>query len=71
MKAHKVKKKVSSNGGLLLEALPFEEGELVEVIVLASERAEKPMKPLSLKGSVLEYREPFEPVAEQDWEALG
>ena len=71
MKAYKVKKQVSSNGGLLLEALPFEEGELVEVIVLASEREEKPMKPPSLKGSVIEYIDPFEPVAEQDWEALG
>jgi hypothetical protein len=71
MKAYKVKKKVSSNGGLLLEALPFGEGELVEVIILATKREEKPIKPLSLKGSVMEYTDPIEPVAEQDWEALG
>lgn len=68
MKAYKVKKKVSS-GGLLLEALPFEEGELVEVIVLASGEVE-PIKPISLKGSVIEYIDPLEPVAEQDWDVL-
>jgi hypothetical protein len=71
MKAYRIKKKVSSHGGLLLEALPFEEGEMVEVIVLAPDPEEQQPGAVSLKGQVIEYIDPFEPVAEQDWEVLG
>jgi len=73
MKAYRTVKKISSRGGLLLEALPFEEGETVEVIVLAPAPEEQPSKasPVSLKGKILEYIDPFEPVSDQDWEVLG
>lgn len=37
MRAYRVEKRVTANGALQLEALPFSEGELVEVIVLARE----------------------------------
>ena len=70
MRAYRVEKKISPNGALQLDALPFHEGELVEVIVLA--REEKPAQAAgsSLKGTVIEYINPTEPVAEEDWEAL-
>jgi hypothetical protein len=58
---------VDADGTLTLQNLPFA-GEKVEVIVVAESRPE----PLfgSLRGSVLRYDRPTEPVAEQDWDAL-
>jgi hypothetical protein len=55
---------------LLLDALPFQEGELVEIIILAPE--EQAIEPASfpVRGKVLEYVDPTEPVAQDDWEAL-
>ena len=70
MNAYRVEKKVAANGILQLDALPFQEGELVEVIILT--REEKTRKPVStsLRGKVIEYINPTEPVAENDWEVL-
>lgn len=34
MKAYRLEKKVGANGALQLDALPFREGETVEIIVL-------------------------------------
>lgn len=38
MEAYRVEKRVATNGVLHLNALPFREGELVEVIVLRRKR---------------------------------
>lgn len=71
MRAFRVKKKVSDQGAIQLNALPFAAGETVEIIVLGSSEeasggsASKIIP--SLKGSVLEYVDPTEPVAEDDW----
>ena len=53
-----------------LNALPFRKGELVEVIVLG--RKEKMSKPVlsPLRGKVIEYIAPTEPIAQDDWELL-
>ena len=74
MQAYRVKKKVSEHGKIQLEALPFAKGEIVEIIVLATSEVEKPeddaiikSTPRSLKGSVLEYAKPTEPVAQDEW----
>ncbi len=70
MKAYRVEKKVVGNGGLHLNGLPFREGELVEVIILSREE-EKSRNPTSpLRGKVIQYIDPTEPVAQNDWEAL-
>ena len=70
MKAYRVEKKVAANGILQLDALPFQEGELVEVIILAREAKTRKSTPTSLRGKVIEYTHPTEPVAENDWEVL-
>ena len=66
MLAYRVEKRVATNGVLHLEALPFREGELVEVIVLACEEEEHQSSSLSLRGTVLEYIDPTERVAQDD-----
>lgn len=70
MEAYRIEKKVAANGVLNLEALPFSEGELVEVIVLRREERRRKSSSLSLRGKVIEYIAPTEPVAQGDWEAL-
>jgi len=70
MEAYRPEKKVAANGALQLDALPFREGESVEVIVLPTEdRSAQPAAP-SLRGSVIKYVAPTEPVAQDDWGAL-
>ncbi|MCP5097966.1 MAG: hypothetical protein GY943_20655 [Chloroflexi bacterium] len=77
MKAYRIKKKVSHQGKIQLDALPFAVGEVVEIIVLESveQDIENNTEDIStgsiasLKGSVLEYLNPTEPVAQDDWTA--
>ena len=70
MKAYRVQKKIAANGELKLNALPFQEGDEVEVIILSHETVSHPGTPSPLRGKVIEYLEPAEPVAEEDWELL-
>lgn len=70
MEAYRIEKRVAANGVLHLDALPFREGELVEVIVLPREDRKLKSRSLSLRGKVIEYIAPTEPVAQDDWKAL-
>lgn len=75
MRAYRIKKMVSDQGKIQLEALPFPSGEIVDVIVLTSAEQEPDTlptekswrTPTALKGSVLDYIDPIEPVAQNDW----
>lgn len=70
MKAYRTEQRVTPNGVIHLNALPFAEGELVEIIVLQrSKDRESPGKRVSLAGSVKKYINPTEPVAADTWEA--
>jgi len=70
MEAYRIEKRIAANGVLYLDALPFREGELVEVIVLPREDKKPGIHSLSLRGKVIRYIAPTEPVAQNDWEAL-
>jgi hypothetical protein len=70
MRAYSVEKVVSENGTVHLEAVPFPPGSLVEIIVLARSSTTDAVPMEGLKGSVLVYERPFDPVAEGDWDAL-
>ena len=70
MKAYRIEKKIAAKGELKLNALPFEEGEEVEVIILSREVAYHSVDPSPQRGKVIEYLNPTEPVAEEDWELL-
>ena len=71
MEAYQTKKRVAANGVLHLSALPFQEGELVEVIVLGRKGKARRSTSLSLRGKVIEYINPTEPVAKDEWEILS
>ncbi len=71
MEAVRIEAKVQSNGRVVLNDLPFEEGRDVEIIVLETHRKQTEPKSNPLKGSVLKYDDPFEPACPpEDWEAL-
>jgi hypothetical protein len=69
--AHWVKTTVGEHGELILDYLPFSPGEAVEVLVVSVPLVAATESGGSLRGSVLEYRDPFDPVASDDWEAAG
>ena len=71
MEAVRIEAKVQSNGRVILNDLPFEEGKDVEIIVFETNGKQTEPKSNPLKGSVLKYDDPFEPaVPIEDWEAL-
>ena len=69
MQAHRIETAVQPNGKIVLENLPFDEGEEVEIIILET-KVKKETAQKSLRGTLLKYEQPFEPIAVEDWEAL-
>ena len=56
---------------LHLNAIPFREGEWVEVIILDRKEAVQKSAFAPLRNKVIEYIDPTEPVAQNDWELLS
>jgi len=56
---------------LTLDHFPFQAGENVEVIVLPYASPAHSPKPYSLRGTSIQYQDPMESVAEEDWKVLG
>jgi hypothetical protein len=70
METLRVEKVIQQNGTVVLENLPFDEGETVEIIILKP-NAENEKGRYPLRGTNYKYENPFEPaVAPEDWEAL-
>lgn len=70
VQAHWRQTTVGEHGELVLEGLPFEPGQPVEVLVVSKTAGSATAASRSLRDSVLEFREPLEPVASEDWDAL-
>jgi hypothetical protein len=70
MRAYRIEKTLAEDGALELRALPFRAGEIVEVIILSREDKVCEAQEFPLKGKVLRYDKPTEPVAQDDWEVL-
>ena len=70
VQAHWRETTVGEHGELVLEGLPFEPGQPVEVLVVSKPAGVTTAGGRSLRDSVLEFREPLEPVATEDWDAL-
>ncbi|MBH8553872.1 hypothetical protein I8751_16135 [Nostocaceae cyanobacterium CENA357] len=78
MNAHKIEVVLTEDGTLTLQGLPFHAGDAVEVIILDTKtpqhpkavpsQAEKNLYPM--RGKVIRYDDPTEPVALSDWEIL-
>jgi hypothetical protein len=68
MLAHRLEATVSHNRTLTLENLPFHSGEQVEIIILSRSNKVPQQSEHSLQGTVIQYIEPMEPIAQNDWE---
>ena len=66
--AHRIEAVLTEDGKLLLDHLPFRAGQTVEVIVLPTNPSVPPGQ--TLRGAVLRYDRPTDPVAEADWDAV-
>jgi hypothetical protein len=71
MEVYRVETKVSSDGTVLLEKVPFQAGEQVEVIVRAHPETRKDAKRYPLRGTPVRYTDPFESVDLDSWRALN
>lgn len=67
MQAYRTETVVSQDGELHLLQLPFQPGELIEVIVLSRHPQRVAADPFPLKETVVKYEAPTEPVASDDW----
>ncbi len=68
METFKTKAIIKKNHKIELENVPFANGDEVEIEVTLKEKNSNNNYPL--RGTLLKYDEPFEPVAEDDWEVL-
>lgn len=66
MEAYRTRVQMGEDGSLTLNDLPFQAGDAVEVIVFRDALDQH----YPLRGTPLHYVDPFEPVAEGDWEVL-
>jgi hypothetical protein len=58
------------DGKLSIGGLPFRKGDEVEVIVLIQERAKTARERYPLRGTPISYHQPFDGVAEDEWDTL-
>lgn len=68
---HRTETKIEPNGTIILRGLPFPEGDKVIVVITTRSSKNTPTTSYPLRGLPVEYKHPFEPVAENDWEALA
>ena len=67
MQAYRLETRLTQNSTLVLQSLPFQAGELVEVIILVKTPTSPTRKRYSLRGLPVTYINPTEPVAQADW----
>jgi hypothetical protein len=70
MTAHRIEATLGADKTLTLDNLPFPAGTNVEVIVMERRQAPRPGVDNPLRGCILRYDDPTEPVAVDDWEVL-
>ena len=71
MKAHRIEATLTENGTLTIKNLPFQAGDVVEVIILERLSGTLNSNPYPLRGTVIRYDDPFEPATPlEDWEVL-
>jgi hypothetical protein len=68
---HRIETKVGPDRIIVLDNLPFQEGEMVEVIVIPHQGSEQGRREYPLRGKPILYDNPFSTVAEDDWNALS
>lgn len=68
MKTYCVETSLEHDGTLMLTGLPFRAGDRIKIVISAPDRGTDEEYPL--RGTVIRYIDPTEPVAVDDWDAL-
>lgn len=67
---HRIETEVEQSGTIILHNLPFHKGEKV-VVVITNHPAEAGQRNgYPLRGLAVEYKNPFDSVAEDNWSAM-
>jgi len=69
-KTYRTEKKLTEDGKLILDQLPFHAGDWLEITIRAEAQPAPSKQSYPMRGKVIKYDRPFDPVAEDDWEAL-
>ena len=69
MQAYRVETILPADGTVTLHQLPFQAGESIEIIVLSRKDAATSPDRYPLRGTPVQYLEPTQPVAPNDWES--
>lgn len=64
MFAYRIETTIHEDGLLIINNLPFHSGEIVEVIILSQQLSSKKLTSEMLRGTKIEYIDPFKPVVE-------
>lgn len=62
MNTHHIKIAFTEDGKLSLNNLPFKKGDTVEIVISEQSTSQADSNLNSLKGTVIRYDDPFEPV---------
>jgi hypothetical protein len=69
MQAFRIETIVQPDGTVMVQNLPLQAGETVEVIILVRPSTTPGQNAYPLRGTPITYIDPTEPVAETDWDA--
>ena len=70
MNSHRIKTALTENGKLSLQNLPFKKGDEIEIIILQQSTSTTKSDVDSLKDTVVNYSDPFEPaIFPEEWNA--
>jgi hypothetical protein len=71
MQMYQVEKVIPENRAIILDSLPFRPDDVVEIMVRLREPPKSRKKcRYPLRGKILRYDNPTEPVALKDWDVL-
>jgi hypothetical protein len=71
MQTYHIETVVSEKGVLTIKGLPFQPGEKVEIIVKSRWTDDKiPNHHYPLRGKLIRYKNPFDSVAENEWDVI-
>ena len=71
MEAYRTNVVVHDDGTVVIENLPFQKGQRLEVILLERSGASDNASSRALRGEPVRYVDPFDSVAEDEWENVN
>ncbi len=69
MQTYRIETRISKEGSIYIKGLPFSKGEKVEILVRKREK-NKGQNNYPLRGKPIDYKKPFDSVAESDWDVV-